>query len=976
MFRARVLLAGIFALALVNGRAQTPDRTSLRGRVIDATGAPVPGADVLLVSPTIKAERTIQSDGSGDFAFAALPAGATYTLLARKQGFKPARLTSVTVGGDIAAEVTIQLDISGKLSQVTVTGVVGQVRTDAPQLSDRIIGQQLQETPMVDRRVTFLPLLDSANKPAINQGDIFTNQFLFTTNGAGRRQTTFSIDGATGNESWGRQTLFSSVPLAAVQEVDILNNTFSAQYGGAGTAVSLITRSGGQQFRGQFIEAWRPAATQAALSGFTRSNASSGNDYTANTMGQTALAFSGPVPLLSNTYFTVAAEYTREDRASPITSPIAARSFHGRYRGWLGFVRLDHRFNDRNSLFARADLDSFFDTNPNGMVGGNTLPSVARVFHRRTYSAAIGETAVLTPNLLNEVRLQFQLASPVTQFSPEVYGTQFQVPISSGGTFVSGSSQSASLLNHQAEISDTASYVVSRHVLRWGGSALFAHSGGNSKEFGGPIYLGQFIYNTCTESVAFCESPAYLNNIGNVRTYTQSYGNANYTVNDVQWSAFLQDDFHIRRDLTLNLGLRYEQQTFSDYRKGFGPRAGFSYDIAGHGTTVLRGGFGIYYSQLPDNLAANYALSGPQGVFNYSAGPGQIGFPASIAAVPLPAFPAGAQMPSRTLYLRPGRASELAAYLPTSTLLGYPDQLLNPYSEQWTVGVERRVANGWTARLDYVGSHTLRINRPLDIDPPSSFVRTAPNQVRSAQAANCSRPYWVWWYTQRSLSCDPVRATNPQPPYSVIQTDVNDGYSFYDALQANLSGHLSHLTVLASYTWSHAIDNVDPDVPGQNPNDPRKTGREERGDAIFDQRQRAVLSGVWSAFWGLHVGGILSAGTGLPFNYITGVNNSGDTGATADRPVIGGAVVGRNAGRGMPLHEFSALLERPITLSEHVRLEPRIEVFNLFNHPNFVGYSGTYGNSPQPGRGFGEPLAGVTNQLEARQVQFQIKLLF
>lgn len=57
-------------------------------------------------------------------------------------------------------------------------------------------------------------------------------------------------------------------------------------------------------------------------------------------------------------------------------------------------------------------------------------------------------------------------------------------------------------------------------------------------------------------------------------------------------------------------------------------------------------------------------------------------------------------------------------------------------------------------------------------------------------------------------------------------------------------------------------------------------------------------------------------------------------------------------------------------------MEPRIEVLNLFNHPNFVGYSGTYGNGPQPGRGFGEPLAGITNQLEARQVQFQIKLLF
>jgi hypothetical protein len=69
-------------------------------------------------------------------------------------------------------------------------------------------------------------------------------------------------------------------------------------------------------------------------------------------------------------------------------------------------------------------------------------------------------------------------------------------------------------------------------------------------------------------------------------------------------------------------------------------------------------------------------------------------------------------------------------------------------------------------------------------------------------------------------------------------------------------------------------------------------------------------------------------------------------------------------------------VERPITFNEHLRIEPRIEVLNIFNHPNFVGYSGTYGNGATPGPGFGAPLAGVTNQLGARSIQFQIKALF
>ena len=111
-----------------------------------------------------------------------------------------------------------------------------------------------------------------------------------------------------------------------------------------------------------------------------------------------------------------------------------------------------------------------------------------------------------------------------------------------------------------------------------------------------------------------------------------------------------------------------------------------------------------------------------------------------------PHFPAGAQVPLRSLYVRPGDAAYLNQFFPTSMLAGYPGQLVNPYSEQWTFGVERKLATGWVLRADYVGSHTLRINRPLDVDPPSPFVRTAPGQTRTAQAANCTRPYWIWWY--------------------------------------------------------------------------------------------------------------------------------------------------------------------------------------------------------------------------------------
>ncbi|HEX4164879.1 MAG TPA: hypothetical protein VHZ55_05340 [Bryobacteraceae bacterium] len=138
--------------------------------------------------------------------------------------------------------------------------------------------------------------------------------------------------------------------------------------------------------------------------------------------------------------------------------------------------------------------------------------------------------------------------------------------------------------------------------------------------------------------------------------------------------------------------------------------------------------------------------------------------------------------------------------------------------------------------------------------------------------------------------------------------------------------------MLAGYTWSHTLDNVDPDTTSQNPNDTNFTRRQEYGPAIYDQRQRFVLSGVYIIpVVKVHFGGVGTFGSGLPYNIVTGTSNIGDTGGTTDRPVIDGAVVGRNAGRGngqYSVDPFVSRASRSIGIEQSSIYAPKLSTYS------------------------------------------------
>ncbi|HEY7790581.1 MAG TPA: TonB-dependent receptor [Vicinamibacterales bacterium] len=941
----RVVVALLSCVLLVvaarAASAQALDAATIRGRVLDQTGAGIPAVAVTATNAETGQTRQTSTDQGGYYSLPGLPLAGEYQVAFAKSGFADKTVGHVGLRAGETADVNVTLLASGGTSQVTVYGTTSGIRSDTAQIGTRLDAQKIQNTPLVGHALTSLALLDSAVRPSVSTGDIFLGNTLFVVDGAGRRQTTFTVDGANANDSWGRQTIFANVPVDAVQEFTVLTNGFSAEYGRtSGAAVTVVTKSGTNTVRGDLLGLWMPGGLE--------SPAPLQNNANNDRLGDGAFTVGGPL-VKDRTYYFAAGEYNYSRRDSTITSPIAPGVYTGTGKRALFEGRLDHQLTPNNRLTAVMNLDRYSNTNPNDAVGGLNLPSAGRVFSRNGYTGQVSATSVLSDSMLNEVRFGVQWAAPITEFTPISPSTQYVRP----GVGTSGESRSTLLTNHQFELKDTLTLSHGRHDLKVGLDAVHSNSGGNGTEFGAAFSLGQFTLKPGDTT------PVEDLTAADIQRYQQSFGNASYMVQEWLWSAFAQDNVTVRPDLTLNLGLRYDRQTFTDDTKMWSPRVGFAYNLKGDPRTVVRGSFGLYHSEIPANFAANWFINGPEGLFTFSAAPGQLGFPSNLQ--PLAALPAGSVLPPRDIDVRPGEAAYLSQFFDVSKLKDYPDALLNPWTRQMTVGIEHELGTGWFASADYVHAHTADIVRPLDANSPAPFVRTAPGQVRSAAAADATRPI------------------TPTPNgYRIITTFVNDGLADYDSLQLNLSKHFARgLSFLASYTFSNSTDTVDPDVPQQDPNDPNFTGEIERGPNILNERHRFVLSGAWQLPV-VTVGGVGSFGSGLPFDPTTGVDNNGDGSPRSDRPIIDGQLAVRNSGTGTPLYDVAPFVERAVGIGSGMRLQFRAEAFNLFNHANIYAYNGVYGNNSdgQPIAGYGQPKGGISSVGPGREFQFLVKLIF
>jgi hypothetical protein len=992
MFVFRSIILGLLSASLA--AAQSPNTATIIVAIIDQTGAPVKDAKVSLVNTATGAVREAASGTDGSVTVPALPLTGTYTAAVSKTGFENEEIKDIALRSGETATLKVKLLVGAGKAEVTVYGTVEGVRADA-QIGRRFDSAQIDEMPILGRKLSTLPLLNSAFRQAKGTGDLFVNQTYFVTGAGSRRTTTTTVDGANNDEAWGRQTMIATLPIGAIQEMTVLSNAFSSEFGWtAGPALNIVTKGGTNSLHGEAMYLDRPGAMQAktfSTTGFCPPSVPSCVTPTTMTainpvdipdsLNQVSGSIGGAL-IKDKTFFFVTGDYTRQNRTAFLSTTLPAfvlpadghLDYEGHYRQTLFNGRLDHKLTSKQTLMFRMNIDRFDDDNPQDAVGGTSAPSVARRYARRSWTVQLNHTSVLTANLLNEARFSFLNGDPVSLWEAQTLSTTYtragSVP------FTIGQSRVSNIFGRQAQFSDTLSWSHGKHHLRFGGSLVHHTSGGTGSEPGTAI-LGTFAFNNTTTA------PFGQLTLANVQQYTQpiDFGINSYRMTQWLLAAFVQDSIHLRRDLTIDIGLRYDRQTLTDATKDFAPRVGFGWHPNGDSRWSIRGGYGMYYTQIQSNLAASYLVNGLDGLTTYTATPGQFGFPTCLTGACLPlsfdprTLPAS-QLPARDIAIQAGQRdfykSQFAKYgLNFDLLQNYPGQLVNPRSQVISIGAEREMIKGLFAGSDYVHQHWTNLDRTVDLNAPSTFDRTAPGQVRSVAAANATRPIL------------PINGGVRQ-----VNVLMNLGIADYDGLQTQVSYRGNRrLYAAVSYTLAKATNTTEPDGNGIGPNENNmaRLGEVERGPSVLDQRHRAVITFSYKLPYSITAGTLTQFASSRPFNATTGVDNNGD-GANNDRPVINGKIINKSAFRGTSTSDVGLFIESRIKPSERTTILLRLEGFNLFNHGNYLGRGQTiFGDTAAPNPTFGQLAAvgAASNAIPAfanvdppRMFQLQVRFLF
>ena len=920
---AAVAAACLIGLLLAGPAVAQVSNAQIELRVADTGKLPLPGVTVKLTNPATGLERTLPTDAAGIVRFVALPPG-TYAIRLDLDGFAPVAEESLElrVGQTLRVNAVMQ-QAKTKEEAVTVTGevpLVDVVKTDS---STNIIPQQIQSLPVPDRDFQKLAFI----APGVERergGYRFISGDPVIGAGGNASQATIMVDGVdfTDPALGLARVQFSQ---DAIAEFRVITNRFDTEIGGsAGGALSVVTRSGTNDLTGTVFAYYRADNLRAKGALDLPCGANSGcNKYD---RGQYGFTLGGPI-VKDKTHFFLSTEYVKTDDVPLAFRPGGAFASEAAdiphpWNQTMLFGSIDHSVSDSQRLAAKFTDERYREDNFH--VGGVSDQSWGNQLNRDNWNLTIEHTLAPSSNYLNELYLQVggrKYDEPTNSIAPEEW-------FSVGNTLKTGTNTTGDILGEgtQWEIRDTAHLYGDKHEWKMGIS--FQHVKDESDI---PTFShGTIVYLNDTRALPI--------------EYLYGVGSADAKISTDLIGLFIQDDWRAASNFTFNYGLRWDLDTNGnnpDFRSplvpngrkrdtnNYQPRLGFSWDLIGDGSNLVRGGVGRFVGRfLLVPAFAELEQNGFTGRKLYTRVSGILfGLPPST-------------------WLDPNNLTTTGIMLaPSITMLA--QDYKNPYADQATLG--------WTTRL---GS--------------GLFFDTEAVYVKGHDEIFVTDTNWTGNATHSRIN----------PAYTNMATYTNDGHSEYKALVLSLNGTLKggHL-ITASLTLAdkkNLSDDFSPVYTAGYPNDPGNP-EGEWGRSQSDERYHLVVSGVFNLGWGLTAAPILEYGSGQPWTERLGYDYNGD-GYNSDRP----PGVARNAQDGPVYRNVSLRLTKTLAMHSAGRLEIIAEAFNLFNTVNYDVNSmncGQYLSGPtiaNPKAAYvPNPLFGkYSATLPAREVQLGLRWSF
>jgi carboxypeptidase family protein/TonB-dependent receptor-like protein len=982
---------------------------TLSGEVVDQNGAVVPGAAVMIVNPTTGFTREATTNDSGVYNFPSLAPG-SYSVTVRRDDFAPIEIKNVVLNVGDQKALQIQLKAGDINATVQVINDAPLTNNESAAVSTVVDRQFAENLPMNARSFqTLIQLTPGVVVVPSNPSD----SGQFSVNGQRAASNYWTLDGVSanvgvgatnaGNGFGGAVGTFSVlggtnslVSVDAMQEFRIQTSTYAPEFGRTpGAQISIVTRSGSNQFHGTLFDYLRNDVLDAN-NWFANSVSLPKPKERQNDFGGT---FSGPITK-NRSFFFFSYEGLRlslpQTTLSTVPDPTARQNAVAAMRPFLNAyplpngsdnvatgiaqfnasysdpatldaysIRIDHRLRDKLTLFGRYN----YSPSSLGQRGSGTF-SLSTIDRRSitAQTATVGITWSLSSAAVNDLRFNYSRTNASESSHQDTFGGAIPLEILPfPATF---SSQNASLtlvifslkqfslsvgrLGHneqlQFNIVDNLSLQEGSHSLKFGVdfrrlSPLFDPS----------LYSQQAIFGSVMSA----------NNGSALFASTASNARATFLFRNL--GIYAQDTWRVLPRLTLTYGLRWDVDFvpkalngpslpavtgfntadlsqlalapagMSPYRTTYGnvaPRIGVAYQISQRQNwqTIVRGGFGVFYD-LATSEMGNQIFTGryPFGGSAFLFGP------------TFPLTPAQAAPPP----IAPPNASNLGS------LLAIDPQLKLPYTLEWNVAFEQALGKQQAISVSYIGAAGRRL-----------------------------------------LQTGTVAAPNPNVFNAKIVT--NTGTSDYDALQIQFQRRLSHhVQALASYSWAHSIDtgSAGSTLVSSNQFLLSTSSATNRGPSDFDIRHafsagltyeipapkstgfaNAMLSG-WSTDSFITVrsappvnvsdskffqfnGGLFGdvrpdVVAGQPF-YLHGSQYPGgkalNPAAFTDPPVdpitrnpVRQGNLSRNALRGFGAFQWDLAVHRDFPIHESLKLQFRAEMFNVLNHPNFGPPNGSFG---------------------------------